>query len=170
MGSAPSVNFWQIGHSRSPKYWIVTGAVGEPMTLPFWGIPADERRDFVGDLGLFVFGRRDAFFGAAAGGDQHDHDRDHHDGRDDPELRQTCAPHCAGSGGFLHRLALRARLVAALLAREVCLVALHWAHTGTFTDFWRLATNYRAGRTRLRVRAGAFRSRERATISPSKRP
>ncbi len=39
VGSEPSVNFAQIGHSRSPKYWSVTGAVGLPRTLPFWGMP-----------------------------------------------------------------------------------------------------------------------------------
>src|SRR5271156_1260836 len=38
-GSAPVVNSLQIGHSRSPKYWSVTGAVGEPRALPLWGMP-----------------------------------------------------------------------------------------------------------------------------------
>src|ERR1700722_6312102 len=38
VGSAPSVNFWQIGHSRSPKYFSVSGAVGLPSVFPLWGM------------------------------------------------------------------------------------------------------------------------------------
>src|ERR1700683_349360 len=39
VGGEPSVNSLQIGHSRSPKYSSVTGAVGEPSTLALWGMP-----------------------------------------------------------------------------------------------------------------------------------
>src|ERR1700682_3464532 len=38
-GSGPSENDLQIGHSRSPKYWSVTGALGEPRVTPFCGMP-----------------------------------------------------------------------------------------------------------------------------------
>ena len=64
----------------------------------------------------------DFVFAAAAGGD-HDHDDDRHDDRrDDPQLGQPRAPCRAGRLGLLQRFALRARLLAPLLAREVSLV------------------------------------------------
>ena len=46
------------------------GPSGGPSVLPLWGMPPSSARDFGGRRGPFVFRRRDAAFGSAAGGDR----------------------------------------------------------------------------------------------------
>ena len=71
-GSAPSVNSLQIGHSRSPKYWSVTGAFGLPSVLPLWGMPPS--RELTTARPFFRRLAGGARLAAAAGRRDEDHD------------------------------------------------------------------------------------------------
>src|ERR1035437_797260 len=75
------------------------------------------------------------FGGAAARGGEHDHDRDDNHRDDHSHLGHARAANRLCGLGLLQRLALRARVLTALLAREVLLVALHRAHGRNFYRF-----------------------------------
>src|SRR5207245_4871513 len=82
-------------------------------------------------------GHGSRFLAAAAAGGDDRHDNDH---RDDAhrtaDQGQAFAADRASPLSLLQRLALRARLLTTLLAREVLLAALHRAaHRPTFTGF-----------------------------------
>ena len=113
------MNSLQIGHSRSPKYSSVTGAFGLPSTLPLCGMPASSDVTSVGRGVGRGCSRLTLVLELVAGGEQDRHD-DHDDARDDDaQQREAFAAYRARLLGLLELLALRARLLAALLAREV---------------------------------------------------
>ena len=136
VGSTLSVNSLQIGHSRSPKYFNVTGALGSPSVLPLWGMPLISVFISSPSRSIVRAPRRRPFCCAAAGGDRDPDDHDDDDRDDDPELRQARAPFRAIGLGLLERLAFAARLLTTLLAREIPIVILgSRTHRPTFYTF-----------------------------------
>src|ERR1035441_164885 len=56
VGRAPSVKSLQIGHSRSPKYCSVTGAVDAPIVSPAWAMPPTAASTFLTRVGALLPG------------------------------------------------------------------------------------------------------------------
>src|SRR5207245_6270184 len=79
---------------------------------------AEEAADVPGRLARCWGACFDRLRAASARGDQDHDDRDHDHGGDDRELRQPCPSRGPGRVRLFRRLALRAGLLAALLARE----------------------------------------------------
>ncbi len=120
VGSALSVNCLQNGHSRSPKYCIVTGAFGIAERVAALRDALQQRHHFrAGGLRRCTF-RSGRVFGAAAAGRDQD-DRDDHDdhARDPAKLDQPLALGALRRMCFLLGLAVGTRLLAALLAGQI---------------------------------------------------
>ena len=120
-GSAPSVNSLQIGHSRSPKYWSVTGALGSPSVLPLWGMPVDQCRRLRACVAFSVACCPVIVLRfASAGGDQDHDDGDDDDCDDDAQQRAAAGARVSlAAWACSSAFALRARLLAALLAGQI---------------------------------------------------